>query len=64
MTLSQITKAIAGASAGALGSIGTAVVVVPPEVVMPFWGYIIVGVLNAAIGFAAVYFSPQNGTKA
>lgn len=58
--LRTITKAIAGATAGAMGGVGTALITVPPDVVMPFWGYILVGVLNAAIGFAGVYFAPAN----
>lgn len=60
----SVAKAIAGASAGAIGSMGTTFIVVPPEVVMPWWAYIVTGALNAAIGFGVVYFAPSNRDKA
>jgi hypothetical protein len=56
--LKQI-KAIAGATAAGLGSAGAAFVVVPPEVVMPWYGYVAVGVINAALTYLAVYW-PKN----
>lgn len=60
MNLGSISKAIAGASAGAIGSLATSYIVIPETVVMPWYGYVAVGVLNAAIGFAIVYFAPRN----
>ena len=55
-------KAIAGATmAGAAGTAGS-VIIVPPDVAMPWWGHVIVGVLNAALVYGAVYLSPKNAT--
>ncbi|WP_193753354.1 hypothetical protein [Aureimonas ureilytica] len=43
---------------------GTAAVVVPPDVPMPWWGYVLVGVVNVAASAAlcaiAVYRAPAN----
>lgn len=60
MNLGSISKAIAGASAAAVGGITTSFIVIPESVIMPWYGYVAVGVLNAAIGFAIVYFAPRN----
>lgn len=57
--LKTISKGIAGAAATAVGATAT-FIVIPEGVEMPFWGYIVVGVLNAALGFAVVYFAPKN----
>lgn len=59
MALRSISKAIAGGAAGVATS-GLVFVTIPPEVAMPWYGYIAVAVLNAAIGFAAVYLAPRN----
>lgn len=55
-----ISKAIAGGVAGAITGVGTAFVVIPATVVMPWYGYVLVGVINAGLGFATVYFAPKN----
>jgi len=60
MTIASVSKGIAGAAAGAATGLGTAFFAVPPDVVMPWYGYLIVGALNAAVGFAVVYFAPRN----
>lgn len=60
MNIGHISKAIAGAAAGAVGGVGTTFVVVPEGTSMPWWGYIAVGLANAAIGFAVVYRAPRN----
>lgn len=58
----SFSKAIAGAVVSGVTSTGTAAVVVPDSVAMPWYGYIIVGAINAAIGFGVVYFAPKNTT--
>lgn len=59
MNLGSISKAIAGAVA--TGAVGTGMLITVPESAgMPWWGYIIVGVANAAVGFAIVYLAPRN----
>lgn len=58
--LSTVSKGIAGAIAAGAGGLATSYIVVPEGVEMPYWGYIVVGVLNAALGFAFVYFAPKN----
>lgn len=60
MNLGSISKAIAGASAGAISGLATSYIVIPPDVVMPWYGYVGTGLLNAAIGFAFVYLAPRN----
>jgi cobalamin biosynthesis Mg chelatase CobN len=57
--MSAVSKAIAGAAAGGLLSIGT-LVSVPADVQMPWYGYVLVGVVNAVIAFGTVYFAPRN----
>jgi hypothetical protein len=63
-TLAHVSKALAGALAAGLGGTGTAAVAVPEGVLMPWWGYVLVAVLNAAIGFAGVYAAPANRSPA
>lgn len=58
--IAKISKAIAGALAGGIGGIGTAAIVVPAGVAMPWWGYVLTAVLNAALGFVLVYGAPKN----
>jgi len=60
MNLRTMSKAIAGGLAGAVTGVGTASITIPADVAMPWYGYVIVGVLNAALGFAVVYWSPRN----
>ena len=55
-----IAKATAGSLVGAASSIATSYVVIPDSVSMPWYGYVIAGVLNAVLGFASVYFAPRN----
>jgi hypothetical protein len=59
MDLKSVSKAIAGAVASGVVGVGT-VVAVPSTVEMPWYGYVIVGVVNAVIGFGVVYFAPRN----
>lgn len=54
------SKAIAGGLVTGVASVGTALVIVPENVVTPWWGYWLIGVTNAAIAFAGVYFAPAN----
>ncbi len=55
-----VSKAVAGGLAAALGGTGTAAVVVPPGVEMPWYAYVLIAFANAAVGFAAVYWAPKN----
>lgn len=64
MDIRSISKAIAGGVAAAATGIGTTAVVVPADVGMPWWGYVIVGVVNAALGALAVYWAPANAAQA
>lgn len=57
--LQTVSKALAGAAVTSIGATAT-LIAVPPEANMPWWGYVLVGVLNAALGFAAVYWAPRN----
>ncbi len=59
MDLRSISKAIAGAAVTGVTSLGT-FIVIPPEVAMPWYGYVAVGLINAVIGFAVVYLAPRN----
>jgi len=63
MDLRTISKAVAGGLATAVGGVGTAVIAVPESVAMPWYGYVVVGVINAALGFAVVYWSPRNSDR-
>lgn len=62
--LSKAVKAVAGGVAGALGSVGTTALALPnlapADSELTLVGYIVVGALNGAIGFATVYFAPAN----
>jgi len=60
MDFGKISKAIAGALAAGLGGAGTTAVVIPDGVAMPWYGYVIVGAINAVFGFVVVYFAPRN----
>lgn len=57
--LGSVSKAIAGAAAAGVGA-ATTFIVVPPEVQMPWFGYVLVGIANAALAFGVVYFAPRN----
>ncbi|MEC5291990.1 hypothetical protein VSX64_14620 [Aurantimonas sp. C2-6-R+9] len=59
----KISKAVGGGVAAAVGGIGTAAIAIPPEVVMPWFGYVIVGVANAGLGFVTVYWFPKNSAN-
>ncbi len=52
-------KAVAGATMSGIASTGAAIVVVPPEVAMPWYGYVAVGLINAGLTYLAVYW-PRN----
>lgn len=58
--LSTISKGIAGAVAAGAGGLATSFIVIPDNVVMPWWGYFLVGIGNAGLGFAFVYLAPRN----
>lgn len=58
--MQKVVKAVAGAVASSSGALATAYVTIPAEVQMPWWGYILVGVVNAGLGFGVVYFAPRN----
>lgn len=60
MNLGKVSKAIAGSIVGGIGAGATTLVVVPESAGMPWWGYIVTGVINAAIIFAGVYLAPRN----
>lgn len=56
--IGKIAKAITGAIAGGAVGVG-ATVVVPSTVDMPWYGYVAVGLINAAITGLAVYLVPN-----
>jgi len=56
----QISKAIAGTVAGIAGGLGTSAIVIPTGIEMPWYGYVLVALLNGVLGFAVVYFAPRN----
>ena len=58
--LRTMSKALAGGLAAAVSGVGTAVIAIPDSVAMPWYGYVVVAVINAGLGFAAVYWSPKN----
>lgn len=60
MDLAKVSKAIFGALAAAGGAAGTAAIVIPPTVEMPWWGYVITALANAVLGFVVVYAAPRN----
>ena len=60
ISLAPVSKALAGALAAGLAGTGTAAISVPADSGMPWWGYLLVGALNAAIGFLGVYAAPAN----
>lgn len=60
MNLGSISKALAGTLAGVASTAVSSYIMVPESVVMPWYGYVIIGVINAAIGFGFVYFAPRN----
>jgi len=60
MDLAKVSKAIAGALATGVGAVGTASIVIPTGITMPWWGYVIVGLANAVLGFVIVYGAPAN----
>lgn len=60
MNLQAISKSIAGALAAGVTGVGATAIMVPDN--SPWYAYIIVGVVNAGIGFATVYFAPKNIT--
>jgi uncharacterized membrane protein YfcA len=53
-------KAIAGATVAGLAGAGGSMIIVPPEVAMPWWGHVIVGALNALAVYGTVYLAPKN----
>lgn len=58
--MSNVSKAIAGAIATAAAASGTAYVVIPEGVEVPWWGYLAVPIINALIGYLIVYAAPKN----
>jgi len=60
MDIRSISKAIAGCVMTVIAGMGTTAIMIPTDVPMPWWGYILVAVLNGVIGFAGVYYAPPN----
>lgn len=62
--LKPISKALGGFIAGAVsGPLAAGLALsqaAAPEAELTLLGYIVVGALNGAIGFATVYFAPAN----
>lgn len=58
MNLQAISKSIAGALAAGVTGVGATAIMVPDN--SPWYAYVAVGIANAAIGFATVYFAPKN----
>lgn len=58
--MQSVAKGIAGALAAGVGSTATTFIVVPTTVEMPWYGYVLVGIANAALAFGVVYFAPRN----
>ena len=63
LNLRTMSKALAGGLAAAVSGVGTAAIAIPESVAMPWYGYVVVGVINAGLGFAAVYWSPKNADR-
>ncbi|KAA2237255.1 hypothetical protein [Salinarimonas soli] len=59
-TLAPVSKALAGALAAGLAGTSTAAVSIPADAAMPWWGYLLVGLVNAGLGFLGVYAAPAN----
>lgn len=61
MNFASVSKAIAGALVGAVTSSATAVAItIPDGVSVPWYGYVLIAILNAGIGYVGVYLSPRN----
>lgn len=60
MDFGKVSKAIAGGIFASAGATTTIAAVVPPEVILPWYGYVIIAVCNAALGFIGVYYAPKN----
>lgn len=58
--LASVSKAVGAGAAAAAGGVATTFFVVPPDVAMPWYGYVIVGALNALTAFAITYYAPRN----
>ena len=60
MDFRRISKAIAGSLGAAVAGTGSVAVAIPADIVMPWYGYVIVGLVNAGIAGLAVYWAPAN----
>lgn len=60
MDFSKVSKAIAGGLVTSMAGTGTALSVIPADVVMPWYGYVTIAVCNAFLGFVGVYYAPKN----
>lgn len=60
MDFKRVKKAIAGAVVAGASAPGAMIVTIPPEANAPWWGYILAGIVSAAIGYLGVYIAPKN----
>lgn len=60
----RVSKAIAGAIVAGAAGTGTAAIAVPENVMIPWYGYIAIAVINAGIGYIGVYAAPKNKPSA
>lgn len=56
----KVSKAIGGGIAAAISAPSLMVVSIPEGVVVPWWGYVLAGAVNAAFVFTTIYFAPRN----
>ncbi|MBA3352221.1 MAG: hypothetical protein H0U23_07330 [Blastocatellia bacterium] len=64
MELAKVSKAIAG-GASTVAALGAAqatgfVNIIPADVVAPWWGYVLIYIAAAVVGFVGVYVAPAN----
>lgn len=55
-------KAIFAALGAGVGSPATLSVAIPPGVDVPWWGYLLFGIINAVITFVVTWGGPANET--
>jgi hypothetical protein len=61
--MGNVSKAIAGAIVGGVTGIGTVAAgaqLIPDGVTAPWWAYLLVPLVQAAVGFVGVYIAPKN----
>ena len=60
MDFSKVSKALAGSLITSIAATGSVMTVIPEDTGMPWYGYVIIAVCNAFLGFVGVYYAPKN----